>query len=98
MNGPIYYSPTSTEVNKTMVLTIELDNIFNQTTAIESREAFLDEKQNWPEPLVFAGYLYISMMTYYETDNAIASLGIFDSLQFDYEISKGNDENSMCSS
>ena len=82
--GPLQYDPNPNDIGKKMVLTLELQKIFEESTGIASREEFLDQKQNWPQPLTFAGYLYVNFMTSYE------AFGFSDGVIFTIETGNGD--------
>jgi hypothetical protein len=82
-NAPVYYAQNPSDVGVKMVLTNALEHYFNSTTAIATREAFLDPKQNWNESLTFAASMYVSMLMNYEIGQ---NINILDVSQFEYRV------------
>jgi hypothetical protein len=92
---PLYYSSNLNNVDVKLVLTQDLENYFNQTTAIRSREEFFDQTTTWPESLKFAAFLYISMMTSYEMNSA-HDISISDDKFFLFQTSNRSGQSSKC--
>jgi hypothetical protein len=89
-NGPLFYYTNSSDIEKEMVLTNQLEIYFNKTA---NRKVFLD--QPWPKVMSFTAFLYASRLTAYETYlyNGVAQYldNIYDDSTFIYPIDPGND-------
>jgi hypothetical protein len=81
--GPFLNTWNSKDWGANMLLTNELETYFEETRAVSNRETFLNRNQKWPESLVYASYMYVTILTDYEIN--IGGIFARDFLQLNIE-------------